>query len=517
MAPQQTFTGTLIEDQGPQYIPEGAKNNLNATFFKQDFIDDELTKDRNATAQLDLTIPFSLNDDISGFIKTGTKYRSKRRSRDKNELFTLAFTINELGAANPDKFDLTREGKIKISNFEDPNYSDDNFLGGAYKITPGLDKNLLDNFSREFASSYVKNGAMDLEDYSAGEAITAGYLMTKINIGPRLTLIPGFRYERTQNDYTSVLGDALLSENGSVSIIGRQDTLGKRAYEEFLPMVNLKVNVTPWFDVRLAATKSLSRPDYFNLVPWERISDFEETDEKGNPNLKHTRAWNYDAFFSFYGNFGLITLGAFYKSLRDIDYIRTSRITEPGRTEGYQLTEPENSNYETIVRGAELEIQTNLTFLPSPFDGIVLYANYSIIRSRTYYPLLEVGPRMTVPPFSFTFIDTVREGRMPEQPDDIANLSIGYEKGHFSGRISMIYQGERLQTIGTRKELDGYTSKFIRWDLAVSYKLLKNIGMFFNVHNLNNLPEKSFLGNQIYPTREEIFGWTSDLGVYYKF
>jgi len=37
------------------------------------------------------------------------------------------------------------------------------------------------------------------------------------------------------------------------------------------------------------------------------------------------------------------------------------------------------------------------------------------------------------------------------------------------------------------------------------------------VNNFTNNSEGAFLGKVDYPTREEYFGWTMDLGVRYKF
>jgi len=115
-------------------------------------------------------------------------------------------------------------------------------------------------------------------------------------------------------------------------------------------MAQLKIKPSSWMDLRLAITKTLSRPDYFNLVPWERVSHWDESIERGEPSLKHTTSINYDVFLSFYGNYGLFTIGAFYKSLEDIAYIRQSRVTDSESDYyGYDLTQPENGAGETIV------------------------------------------------------------------------------------------------------------------------------------------------------------------------
>ncbi len=69
------------------------------------------------------------------------------------------------------------------------------------------------------------------------------------------------------------------------------------------------------------------RPDYFNLVPFEDINTAEETVSRGNPNLKHTTAKNYDIFLSLYNRYGLFTVGGYYKTLNNIDYILSYRET----------------------------------------------------------------------------------------------------------------------------------------------------------------------------------------------
>ncbi len=509
------FLGTLVTDKGPELIPLGAKNNLDQTRFYQDFYNKEMTKDRDFTGQLDATIPFSLTSDLSGNIKLGGKYRDKNRSLDKEEWMTLAFKIDQIGKNNPTLFNTTGEGYIKINNFYNDDYDIGEFLNGKYVFGPAktLSRAKIDQFMNTYWADYTRNFGRDLEDYSAGEAITAGYAMAELNIGSRLMILPGFRFEKTTTNYKSVFGQARVDERGIVTLEGATDTVGTVSYSELLPMVHIRYKFTDWFDTRIAITKSLARPDYFNLVPWERISYFDGTVERGEPYLKHTKVWNYDIFFSFYGNYGLITMGAYYKTLKDIEYIRVTRVTEPGSTLGFTLTKPENSKYETKVYGLEFEVQTNLRFLPSPFDGIVLSANYSYIHSKTHFPFLKVGPRNPLPPFNFTFIDTAREARMPGQANHIANFTFGYEKGKFSGRVSMIYQGDALMTIGTRAELDGYSDDFIRWDLAMQYKIMPKLAVTFNMNNLTNLPEGAFLGIAAFSTREEYFGWTADLGI----
>ena len=510
------FENGLIDDQGPEVIPQFARNDLTSTWFQYATFSPERTSDRNLTAQLNVKVPLAFGRHVAGYVKVGGKHRDKSRTNDAEELRTPFEVISDIGQANPDLFELYRGEHIAIENFLQPDFEADDFLDGAYAFGPGLEVGRLDDFWATYSDYYETNRFVELQDYEAGESISAGYLMAELNLGRRLMLLPGFRYEWTTNDYLGQIGQLRdqLGRQGTLT-----DTTGGQSYGEFLPMVHVRYKFTPWLDLRLAVTRSLSRPDYYNLVPFEEINDAEQTVRRGNPLLKHTKAWNYDAFLSLYSNrFGLLTLGGFYKKLRDIDYLKLGfRVTE-GEFANYTLTEPTNAD-ESTVYGFEVDVQTNLRFLPSPLDGIVINANYAYAHSETFFPFFEIGPRSPDPPFRPTLIDTVRVGRLPGQADHIANLSLGYEKGGFSGRLSMIYQGESLALVGTRSELDGFTDDLVRWDLALTQKIgaLKGTSFFANVNNLSNRPEISYLGIAAFPTAEEYFGWTFSAGVRYAF
>ncbi len=245
--------------------------------------------------------------------------------------------------------------------------------------------------------------------------------------------------------------------------------------------------------------------------------------EQGNPELKQVKSWNYDAFLSVYGRLGLFTVGLFTKEVEDVDYIRTHRLSSDeidtlGLAKLVWIIKPENIADVTEVRGFEIELQTNLKSLPSPLDGIIIYANYSRIFSETSYPFLFVG-RGPAPFFRAIFIDTLRVAPMIGQANHIANLTIGYEKGGFSGRVSLIAQGEILKHVDVRAELDEYDLDFVRWDIAMQQKLFEGLSLYLNLNNVSNRPEGTYLWRKDLPflSSEQLFGWTVDLGIRYKF
>jgi TonB-dependent receptor len=526
------FTAQLIDNQGPELIPLGAKNDLSNTTFKESSLTNRHVLDRNITAQVNGKINFDFGNDIAGYLKFGGKLRWKTRNRDNTQYWTSAFNIDSLGLVsklNPASlyrnFALSSERKIMLSNFlSNEDYVGD-FLNGKYNFGPSLDEQALADFLSNLRYNgkllsgkplYILNPNIDLQDYDANENITAAYAMAEVRLTPQLLFIPGVRFERTYNDYKSITGTPESGEDSTPNLLGAKDTTGSSSYYDFLPMIQLKYNITEWLDVRAAVTKTLSRPNYFNLVPWEEILYLDITINKGNPLLKHTRVWNYDLYISCYNQYGLFTVGGFYKKLWDVDYLRQSRIQDGGKYNGFMLTQPVNAELPSEVKGIEFDLQANLTLLPSPFDGIVFSANLSLMESKTYFPYFAIGPRSTAPPFKATIIDTVREGSMPGQADYLGNFSIGYEKGDFSGRISLVFQGKSLSFVGPRAELDGYTDRMIRWDLAFQQKLFSGLSVYMNVNNITNSPDRSFLGIQSFTTNEEYFGWSADIGIKYK-
>ncbi|MCF7859534.1 MAG: TonB-dependent receptor [Candidatus Cloacimonetes bacterium] len=532
------FEQDIVIDQGLIPVQEGAKNDLASTIFRNDNFYNEAVTDKNLTAQFNFTIPYFLGDNASGFLKFGGKIRDKDRKRDRDRYTAQAGNLEEwanmLEAQGMGPYERDAQGRVTFSNFIDPDYDPNPYLNGDFDFGPGLDPDAINKFlyDKDYLLSlflpienrfmYLKDLGTDKEDYGAAETIYAAYAMTelKLNLFVEWMFLVGGRYEQTVTGYESFTGNPRIDEETGALVGSLSEISGGRDYGNFLPMFHLRSKITDWMDIRLAATRSLSRPDYFNLVPWQKISYTNLTISQGNPNLLPTEAWNYDVYTSFYSNLGLFTIGAFYKSVNNIDYIVKRRISSNESEEyaGFTITEPRNSP-ESTVQGVEFEVQTNLKFLPFPFNGIVLYANYSIIESKTQYPFFSVTQEfLTQPPWvKITAIDTFRTGQMPGQADQIANITLGYETGGFSGRVSVIYQGRALKRVGPRSELDSFEDDFFRLDAAIQQRVMEGLSVFLNLNNITNYNEASSLGlfNSL-ETRSEYYGLSANLGVRYQ-
>lgn len=507
---------TGLDDTSVDDIINKARNDLGSTYFLYGTNDTYHRTEGDLTASGNIQYNFQLNESISAYLKAGAKIRDKNKVNDENQVRTDFDVVSEIGQENPDKFDLYNETHIAISNFIDQEYSTPN-INNYQVLSPGLDMQGLNDFYYTYTNAYEKNRFVELEDYEAGETVSSYYIMGEIDFGSRIVFLPGVRYETVETFYEGKEGN-LRGNLGQTGIIS--DTTGGQNYNEIFPQFHLKLNLFRGFDVRFAYTHSLSRPDYDNLVPYEQINEPEREISRGNPNLSHSKAINYDVFLSYYNSkYGYLSVGLFYKEIENVDYLRTTRVTE-GEFAGYNLTSPINAEGISTVKGIELDLQTDFRYLPKPLNGLILSSNIAFIESETFFPVLKIGPRSSEPPFRPTIIDTVRSGKLPGQPDVTASVTIGYEIGYFSARASLAYQEEILEELGSAAPVDQLSKGFSFWDVRVnqSFKRYPNITVFMNINNLTNESEEDFIGsgNRRLDTKKFSYGLTASAGVRIK-
>jgi TonB-dependent receptor len=531
----------VIADQGPEQVPSSVNNDVNNTWLKEMTYSSERVIDKNRTFQLDAKNSFSLGNKISGYVKLGAKYSMKSRERDRRQVLANTVIETALGPAiynNPAAFyrsfaltpDITH--KVLMSNFVSKDDLIGELLGGKYRSWPAISGDLIHEFWDNMSTWKTPSGISlfdhditRLEDklaafdsYTAKENIFAAYVLTELYLGNDIMVLPGVRFERTVNNYKTLLGTNGAVPDDTPSIVSVKDSTGEATYVAWLPMIQMRVSLFEGMGIRASVAKTLSRPNFYDLVPYEKISrsGSPRSIEKGNPSLKNTFALNYDVYVSLFNRYGLFSVGGFYKTLDNVSYLRTSYIRS-GTYNGFQLIQPVNADDASTVYGGEIEVQANLTLLPKPFDGLIIAGNLAFMKSRTLYPRFQVTNQIIQqPPFLVvSVVDTVREAPMPGQADKMGNVTLGYERGGFSGRLSLVFQGRSLAIVGTRPETDGYTDPYYRWDLAVQQKIFSEISVYMNVNNITGVADMS--SNQRYLTSEQYYGWGAEVGVRYKF
>ncbi len=536
---RSAFNQSLIpaENFGPETLIHAAFNNYTDMGSQTATFTTDRSFERDYTSQLNLELPFTLSKKIAGHIKMGGKYTDKSKERDKNHLRRFLnsqypeFAKYHTQYGTPGfEYKTVTGGFPSVANYLDPDFDAANYLDGQFEFGRGLDADELNHLMKAFMLDSLLNGSAieDLDDYETREAVAAGYIMSEMNLGRLVMILPGVRYERTHTDMTGRKGwipDSETEPGLDDPVV--YDTSATNTYGRWFPMMHMRIRPTGWFDVRLAYTKTLSRPRLDYLMPLKAVDGSAQTVEFGRPDLRPQISNNYDLFVSFYGNkLGLLTCGGFYKEISDLIFMRTGHKILNAKKEGYTsdlqgltLIQPENNPNLTTVKGWEAEWQTRFDWLPSPLNGLVLNINFTHLWSETRFPRSFVRQqKINVYPFVITtVVDTFRVGKMPDQANDIMNIAIGYDKGPLSARLSMLHQGKTLSRVGVRPELDGYTADLMRWDLSANYRLSKHLKLFFNWNNITNEPDESFQQATRFLTNQEYYGWTTDIGIGYAF
>ncbi len=115
--------------------------------------------------------------------------------------------------------------------------------------------------------------------------------------------------------------------------------------------------------------------------------------------------------------------------------------------------------------------------------------------------------------------DTLYVDRLIDQPDQIMNLSMGYDYKGFSARVSMLYRSDIFTRTNFWPELRESTDDFRRWDLSVKQSLpVEGLDIYLNVSNITKSEDVSrFLDQTNAVGLRQNYGRTIDLGLRYAF
>jgi len=562
-APQSEFVqtrgvGSSVENTTPEdltyLINYGGTEScyLNTlTLFSSDY------KENGQAYKGDFKIPFNLGSSFSGYFKAGGEFKY---TLHKNAQTTPYASLGGTTAIQVAMTDSIRShfGELSFNSglnrfpatsftTSDASIYNDSFLDNRFgHLIWASNNSLLNDITYMLSGNYAFNADNApatapggwfngyfqtlANTYKYIEKYYAGYIMSEMNYGD-LMVVGGIRYEKEKSIY-----DAFNLKDGRDTRSQKYFLVTSNRDNYFwLPMIQAKYNVTDWFDVRVAYTQSLARPDYHQLSPHFTIGYGSGAVRAGNPDLKTARAYNHDLIFTFHNNeLGLFSIGGFYKEIKNFTYatnyplyetapegvstIYDFEIEGTNPTKGSTLYTYMNTPYLAYVRGVEFDLQTRLWYLPEPFNGLLLGVNYSHISSSTIYPWRNarttiIGPRQTLT----EVFDSTRTGRLINQPNDIVNAYIGFDYKDFSTRLSFIFQGNAVSYVGNFTEQDGFTRDYFRIDASVRQILpWYGIELYLDMNNLNSETNTSAQKSIGGFTNEQNYGLTANLGVRYR-
>ena len=242
-----------------------------------------------------------------------------------------------------------------------------------------------------------------------------------------------------------VYNDVLTFASGGFT----QAYSGGNEYTNTLPSLNLRLKWSDQLQFRFAASKGIVRPELAWLSPYSTIgagftfnsagalTDYTLTGTGGNPNLKPIEANQYDLTAEWYFSpTGSFTVDLFKKDLENYIYtqVETETYTNNGVTLDFDVTRRANGDVEGKVDGFEVAYQQFYDFLPAPFNGLGLQANYTHIDSS--------GGRNSGSTNGSALNALPLEGMSP----DSYNVALMYEKYGVSARLAYNWRSKYLYT-----------------------------------------------------------------------
>lgn len=431
-------------------------------------------RDREWTARADLSREFALS---TGTFTVQTGFKSRWRTKSYN-FDGLAYDGYD---GNYTLADVLGRQTYRIQD-----------LGPLPSHTAPSDfymRNLA-KFELDSITSAVNSAA---SDYAIDEDVLAGYLLGRFDTSD-LRVIGGVRFERTYNDVRAFS----TNEDTGVATPNRST----RSYTDWLPSLTVRYEPVRNLVLRVAGYKNLVRPKLSNLAPRVLINQDDEA-EFGNPNLSPYRAWNVDASAEWYfGNNSALTAGFFWKSIQD--FIVEVTDNTPGEILGTRYLQATTfTNGETArIKGIELSFAQRFSFLPAPFDGFLLNANYSFTDAKG---TVFAGDNLTDP----------RRIPLPAASKHTFNIVLGYEKGPISLRAAGTYRDKYLDELGGAADEDRYVDQHFQLDLSAKYRIAKGIRLFADWVNVTDAP---YFAYQNYEGSKRLlqyekYSWTAKFGV----
>jgi TonB-dependent receptor len=489
-----------------------------------------ISKDRIFNAGLDLSTDVTFLDILTGKFKIGTAYQYRDRSYDYNQSSGSVFYDDGGQVATAISNVFPQLGStITASDFFSTDYKTGEFLNGDFTLIEPMDVDLMLKIM-EYAKSNPATGngggyklqklSSIIDDYSGNEARSAVYAMANFNIGQMFTFVPGIRYQSLTTNYSGIRGEGLPGG------IQYTEATEKISHGYWLPMAHFRFKPTDWFQFHFAYTNTLNYPDFNTIIPKYFIGTSYII--YNNYRLKPARSENFDVMLSFFSNeIGLFSIGGFKKKIEDLifskqrymkDFSEYPELYEKlkNRTEMYSLRTYINNPYTIDLTGLETEWQTNFWYLPEPLNGIVFNINYTHIFSNAKYPrtnVITVLDTITYIP-TLVYQDTLYESRLLNQPNDVINISLGYDYMDFSFRTSMLYTDNIFKNPSHYRANRSHTLKYVRFDLSVKQTLpWYGLQVFFNLNNITGEDDIDINARTGFTSSQQRYGMSADFGL----
>ena len=416
-----------------------------------------------------------------------------------------------------------------LGSYTNPTYYDNFFRIGSQSYGPtsnyrSIQQAVLGNASQFTVDQATSDTRSASGFFDANERIYAGYLQNVISFG-KLRLQTGIRFDGTNTDFiTNILTTNVDSMGNPLPPTVTRAPLKTSGYFNALPSVQAQYQLEKNTNVRLNYSQGISRPNVGDLVPTLIVdpNTSPKTVTEGNPNLKPTKANNYDILLEhFFQPLGIIQGGYFYKQLSNPIYPTASTLGPTDPNAGFRLLQSINGP-NAHIQGIEVSWEQRFSFLPGLLNGFGVAANYSYTQSQVTFP---AGFNPAVPG---------GEGRidhpsLPRQAPNTWNVGFTYDKRRFSMRFAASHNDANIAfynyahtDAATDKDPilgingptgDVYFYAHTQYDIQGSYRIHKGLQFIASGLNLSNEVFGFYQGSAPYTVQREFYKPTVSFGM----
>jgi TonB-dependent receptor len=356
----------------------------------------------------------------------------------------------------------------------------------------------------------VATGADMQQSYFVGEKVKALYGRADFESqlgGKSVSGNFGVRWVSTDTTVKGTLLTATTGAGGAVTTVITPKTF-EGSYDKFLPSLNVKVDLTDQLLLRLAASRSLTRPSLADLrtatVPNSSlISDVYERGQLaldqaaasskvgvgGNPELMPYTSTNFDASLEWYfSKFGGVSVAAFHKDISDFigaiarpETVVFSTRTGQTLTSDLLITRPQNIG-DAKISGVEFGASYKLDL------GLGIAASATFTNSEGE---IQTAAGTT-------------KAKLQGVSDTSYSISPFYEKGPFEVHFSYTYRSEFAANGNISPGSNAVTDPnaailadgFGTWDVGASWKFNKQFQVFLEGTNITDQRQGVYQGNK---------------------
>jgi TonB-dependent receptor len=401
-----------------------------------------------------------------------------------------------------------------LSSFSDPSF----YAGHApgFFMGPQADNKRSATYeSGNVAAFDDKTNALSdsSRNFSGTERITSAYAMNTRQVGALMVNV-GVRVEQTHDDYT---GNVLTADSTGARVLSK--TSGTKDYVDVFPSVQLRYEITPRSNLRLAVTRGIARPNYSDLAPHlsgevcaNCAHQFNNL-SAGNPDLHAQHAWNYDLLYAnYFTPTSVFSAGVFYKQINDFIYDREFVYNGPvTEFQGYYGTQPANGGTAT-VSGLEMDYADRFRFLPGAWSGLGFDVNWTHVDSRAH---ILADTATTAGGLGSPIV--ARTAPLQRTSPNVANAALTYDHARFSARAAWQYQGANIADYGDGTATANGDDSFYahsQFDASLVYNVTRDVQVQLQGLDLNDAVFGFYNGtpSRRYAVQREFYGRTIILG-----